>query len=52
MLPGLGVYDPMIGSLCSEIENDNHLSLDEARAWQYKYVKYKALEKLKFDISS
>ena len=31
MLPGLGVYDPMIGSLCSKIENNNHLSLAEAR---------------------
>ena len=33
MLPGLGVYDPRIGSLCSKIENNNHLSLAEARAW-------------------
>ena len=32
MLPGLGVYDPRIGSLCSKIENNNHLSLAEARA--------------------
>ena len=27
MLPGLGVYDPRIGSLCSKIENHDHLSL-------------------------
>ena len=37
MIPGLGVYDPGIGvyatwirSLCSKIENNNHLSLAEA----------------------
>ena len=32
MLPGIGAYDPMIGSLCSKTENNNHLSLAEARA--------------------
>ena len=33
MLQGLGVYAPLIWSLCSKRENNNHLSPGEARAW-------------------
>ena len=32
MHPGIGVYAPKIRSLCSKSENNNHLSLAEARA--------------------